>query len=135
MVMSRWKLVVAVSAMWVLISIPLSLHLYDEVSGDGLLMRGFALAVIAAPVWAYYGWLWLSDSTPVRPPYLGSILVLGLVLSFSVGSDDYIEDLAYIPSLIALVFVVIALVGSDGRGQKAAVGLKPDPLRLQTWKR
>jgi len=127
--MDRRKLTIAISALWMLASLAISQHFYNEVLGDGLFMRIFALAVVAAPVWGYFGWQWLSDGAPIRRQYLGCILVAGAVLSWFFASDRYWDEIAYIPFVITLAFVVLAIVGEGKAAVTPSSRIHPDKMQ------
>ena len=131
--MNRRKLTIAISALWVLVSLPISQHFYNEVLEDGLFIRVFALAVVCAPVWGYFGLQWLSDGVPIRRLYLGSVVVAGLGLSWFAASDRYWDDIAYIPFIATLTFVVLAIAGE---GNAAVTPSSPKhPGKVQTLER
>lgn len=104
------KLAKAIAAIWVFLSIPISQHLYNEVLDDGLFMRIFALAAVAAPVWLVFGWRWLSNNAPMPPRMWGTILIAGIAACIFLANDYYKDEIAYIPAIMASSFVILLWV-------------------------
>jgi hypothetical protein len=90
-------------------------------------MRVFALAIVAAPVWAYFGLQWLTDAAPIRRIHLGVVLVVGIGLSWFFASERYWDDIAYIPFVMAAMFVTLAVVGR-GHTTKAAAPIHANKM-------
>jgi len=97
----------ALSAIWVLISIPISEHLYQQVLDGGLFMRIFALLTVASPVWLHYGLQWLTNGAEIPRKYLLGIIALGGGLAFMFSESRYWDELAYIPLIGTIFFAIL----------------------------
>lgn len=97
----------ALSAIWVLISIPVSEHLYREALDGGIFMRIFSLLTVASPVWLHYGLQWLTNGATIQRSYLVGIIVLGGGLAFILAESRYWDEIAYIPIIITMFFCVL----------------------------
>ncbi|SIQ93300.1 hypothetical protein SAMN05421641_11820 [Paracoccus thiocyanatus] len=111
------KASMALSAIWVLISIPISEHLYQQVLDGGLFMRIFALLTVASPVWLHYGLQWLTNGTTIQRKYLVGIIVLGGGLAFMFAESLYWDELAYIPLITTIFFAVLSQANCIFSGQ------------------
>lgn len=118
------KASLAISAIWVLVSIPISEHLYQEVIGEGLLMRIFALLTVASPVWLHYGLRWLMNDASIRGKYLIAVVVLGCVIAYIFSEDYYWNNLTYIPVAMTLFFVFLSRTESFFSA-RYTLGLRP----------
>lgn len=110
MVVDRHKLVLALSTLWVLASMPISENLYNEVWGSGLFMRIFALVIVATPVWLLFGLKWLTNGTPVSRMNVTIILGVGAALTVWALNDRYWNNVAYIPVVAAIIFALLVIV-------------------------
>lgn len=97
----------SLSAIWVLISIPISEHLYREALDDGFFMRIFALLIVAFPVWLHYGLQWLTNGAKIHKEYLLLVIVLGGCLAFVFAGNRYWDELIYIPLITTTFFAVL----------------------------
>lgn len=106
------KLSVALSAIWVLISIPISEHFYKEVLDGGFFMRSFALITVASPVWLYYGLNWLTNGIRIQKKHLAAIIALGAGLGFLFSESRGWHEIAYIPLITSTFFAFLNQVNS-----------------------
>ena len=104
------KSLLALSALWVLASIPISENLYDEMQQSGLFMRVFALVIVVAPVWLFYGWKWLTNGAQFKKLHVSGISCAAIILGVFLASEYYWDDIAYIPIVAALVFGALAFI-------------------------
>lgn len=104
----RRKLVLALSALWILVSMPVSEVLYDLLDGSGPFMRIFALAIAATPVWLFFGMKWLSSGAPVSRTHVVIALGAGLLLAVWAADSWEWNDVAYFPIVASLVFTLLA---------------------------
>jgi hypothetical protein len=111
------KATMALSAIWVLISIPISEHLYQQVLDGGLFMRIFALLTVASPVWIHYGLQWLTNGATIQKKYLAGIIVLGGFLAFIFAESRYWDELAYIPLITTIFFAILSQANRIFSGQ------------------
>lgn len=121
----------ALSAIWILTSIPISEQLYREVLDGGLFMRIFALLTVASPVWLHYGLQWLTNGTMIQRKYLVGILVLGGGLAFTFAESRYWNELAYIPLITTIFFAVLSQASRIFSGQGIET-LRSPKKRLDT---
>ena len=88
MPMKREKIALLISAVWMLLAIPISEDLYNEALDSGLFMRFFALIIVGLPVWLVFGWRWATDNAPITAKFWLSIAIIASVL----GSVDNHRD-------------------------------------------
>ncbi len=134
MVADRRKLVLAISALWVLASIPISEDLYREIWGDGLFMRIFSLVVVATPVWLFFGWKWLANGAPTHRVHMIVVGIAGVALAILAANTRRWEDVAYIPIIAVAVFPLLVAaeqwkVASNTQARPTASRF--DPAKLE----
>ena len=115
MAIDKKKLAYAISALWGLISLPVSEVIYDDiVEESGLLMRLFALLLALMPVWLVFGWRWLTDNKPISPKLWLAVTAAGILTTIGFAGDYSLDELTWIPILGLITF--LALVWAFERG-------------------
>lgn len=108
----KMRRVIAISVIWLFVSLPLSELVYYEVFGKGFYTRIFCLLALLSPIWLYFGWLWLMDQKKLSRKMLVGFSALYLLCSYSLA-EERLGEIAFIPVLC--LGVIFALrVAIDG---------------------
>lgn len=113
MPMKREKIALLISAVWMLLAIPISEDLYNEALDSGLFMRFFALIIVGLPVWLVFGWRWATDNAPITAKFWLSIAIIASVLAFLMENRNFGRDwqsVSYIPLVSILPFLILIWV-------------------------
>lgn len=104
---NKEKLAYAISALWGLISLPLSEFVYDEVLDSGLQMRLFALLLVLAPVWIVFGWRWLTNKKPMPAKFWLGVVGLAIFFEFFLAYDIYLDKVIRVPTFCLIPFLLL----------------------------
>jgi hypothetical protein len=139
MLIEREKLAYAISAIWGMISLPVSEVIYDDVIEEsGFLMRFFALLLALSPVWLIFGWRWLTNNKPISAKFWLTVTAAATLVAIGFAADFSLNELAWVPILALVTF--LALVWAFERGdmlwwrrksQSQGVSM-PTPKNLQS---
>ncbi len=111
------KLAIAVSALWALTAIPISVRLVYEWSVSGILMQLFALALVCAPIWLVYGWRWMSNGAPAPNKVWIPVAIAGALLSLF--TSEYGSLLPIAPVLGTAVFLILVFIFKRSQAENA----------------
>ena len=117
------KLPIALAVIWLIISIPLSWPVYEEVFDEDLLNRLFSWIAVATPSWLSVGWKWLVNGKVFPKWFWGPTVLLNIGIILIFLDDRYLDDHAYIPIGCLLAFVII-IVAYDGMALKTGFKVK-----------
>jgi hypothetical protein len=110
------KLPIAIAVIWLALSIPLSIPIYEEFFyDDDLLNRVFSWALVGAGSWVPVGWKWLTNKRPYPKPFVIVTVLIGLVTIIMFMDDRHLDDHVYVPigAMIALILTIYAYDGSS----------------------
>lgn len=102
------RLIISISAIWVLASIPMSEAIFNAFDYYGGLMRLFFLIILASPVWFYFGVIWVVPGIKISRFYEAVLLLLGGAAFIYCINDRSLAGISYIPIAASAVFVIIA---------------------------
>lgn len=128
----RRKLGITLSALWILASIPISEDLFQEVFRDGFMMRIFALALAATPVWLFYGLKWLTNGSPIGRTHAVIIFLVGIGLAILATNSREWNEVAYIPVTASITFLLL-VAATQWRTHSAAQ--RQDYIPSRTYSR
>lgn len=108
MQIGKEKLAYAISAIWGLISLPVSEVIYDDmIEESGLLMRLFALLLALMPVWLVLGWRWLTNNKPISAKFWLAVTAAGILTAIGFVGDYSWDELTWIPIIAVVAFLVL----------------------------
>ncbi|MCU9849325.1 hypothetical protein OEZ60_15080 [Defluviimonas sp. WL0024] len=114
MKVDKEKLPKAIAAIWLLLSIPLSIPIYEEFfRGDDILSRVFSWLIVGSASWLPFGWRWLTNNQAYPRAFVALVALCGIGLIFLFLDDRYLDEYFYIPLAWTMTFVAIA-VSHDG---------------------
>lgn len=114
------KVPVAVIAVWLLVSLPLSGLIFDEFfGGNDLLNRVFSWIVVGAASLLPAGWKWITNGKPFGRWFVLLVTLVYLAAGGIFFADRYLDEIAYIPILSLFAFFM-TIFSYDG---KATLGL------------
>ncbi len=119
------KLPIALGAIWLVVSIPLSSPIYDELFYEDVLNRLFPWLIVGASTWLPIGWKWLTNSSDFPKWFWISCILANVSVILIFLNDWSLDELAFVPisSLIAFIVIVVAYDGKSlfrsGKAQKS----------------
>jgi len=105
--MDKVKTSYAISALWFIAALPFSEEVYDNVLDSGIFMRVFSFLLVMSPVWLVFGWRWLTENKPIPKKIWVTISIATIIWSLNIYLRMYINDLAIIPVLSLVPFLLL----------------------------
>ena len=106
----RQKLPIAIAAIWLLVSIPFSIPIHEELfRDDDFLSRVFSWLIVGSAAWVPFGWRWLTNKQTYPRAFVLLVVLAGLALVFIFLNDRYLEDYFYVPLGATVTFAAIIL--------------------------
>lgn len=114
----RQKLPIAIAAIWLLVSIPFSIPIHEELfRDDDFLSRVFSWLIVGSAAWVPFGWRWLTNKQTYPRAFVLLVVLAGLALVFIFLNDRYLEDYFYVPLGATVTFAAIILSHDGWRAQ------------------
>lgn len=110
------KLPIAIAVIWLALSIPLSIPVYEEFFyDDDILNRIFSWALVGSGAWVPVGWKWLTNKKTYPRLFVISAMLIGVTVTILFLDDRYLDDHLYVPvgAIIAFLSIVYAYDGSS----------------------
>lgn len=86
----RQKLPIAIAAIWLLLSIPFSIPIHEELFRENdFLSRIFSWLIVGSAAWVPFGWKWLTNKQTYPSAFVFLAVLAGLALVFVFLNDRY----------------------------------------------
>lgn len=104
------KIYVILSAIWLLLSLPLTVQISDNYEDDTLSTL-FYYFCVSSPVWGSLLWKWSEDELgKLNHAVIPLYFVTCIITLISIGSHRYREEIQHIPAITLLAFLVLSYV-------------------------
>lgn len=106
----RQKLPIAIAAIWLLVSIPFSIPIHEELfRDDDFLSRVFSWLIVGSAAWVPFGWRWLTNKQTYPKAFVLLVVLAGLALVLIFLNDRYLDEYFYVPLCATVTFAAIIL--------------------------
>lgn len=106
----RQKLPIAIAAIWLLVSIPFSIPIHEELFRDNdFLSRIFSWLIVGSAAWVPFGWRWLTNKQTYPRAFALLVVLAGLALVLIFLNDRYLDEYFYVPLGATVTFAAIIL--------------------------
>lgn len=102
------KIYVILSAIWLLICLPLTVQISDNYENDALSTL-FYYFCVSSPVWGNSLWKWSEDELgKLNHAVIPLYFVICIITLISIGSHRYREEIQHIPAITLLAFLAFS---------------------------